>query len=76
MGTQRYRVSAMKCEGCVANVRRVLAAVAGVEEAEVDLAGATAVVSGEADPRAIVAALAAAGYPAEPAPAHETDQGP
>ncbi len=74
MGTQRYRVSAMKCEGCAANVRRALAAVAGVEGVEVDLAGAAAVVSGEADPRAVVAALTAAGYPAEPEPARDAQQ--
>ena len=61
----RYTVNGLKCGGCVAKATAVLQAVPGVTAAQVDLATHSARVAGEAAPAAVIAALQAAGYPAE-----------
>ena len=60
-------ISGMSCGGCVGAVKKALAKVPGVERAEVDLAGARAVVAGTAKPEALVAAVKAAGFEARQA---------
>lgn len=57
-----YAVKGMMCNHCKANVERVIAAVAGVESVEVDLASGIARVEGAAAADAVIAAVAAAGY--------------
>jgi copper chaperone len=60
------KVTGMNCERCVRAVKRALAGVAGVDNADrVDLKSGRALVEGEVDPRALVAAVRAAGYDAE-----------
>jgi copper chaperone CopZ len=65
------RVSGMSCGNCAQTVERALRAVPGVASATVDLAAGEATVTlaapAAATPAALVAALAAAGYPAEAA---------
>jgi copper chaperone CopZ len=59
-----FLVTAMKCEGCVNNVRNALATVDGFESVDIDLAQGVAVVSGDVDPQAVCTVLQQAGYPA------------
>ncbi len=59
------KVSGMTCPHCVMNVKKALAAVSGVEEADVSLENAEAVVTGSADRDALVQAVKTAGYEAE-----------
>jgi len=62
-------VSGLSCAACVGRVERALAAVPGVGEVAVNLATGRAVVrhrAGIVDPADLVAAVAAAGYTAEP----------
>lgn len=58
-------VKGMKCDGCIARAREALEKLPGVVNADFDLKTGTAVVTGDADPRAIVEALSDTGYPAE-----------
>lgn len=58
-------VKGMKCDGCVARAREAVGKVPGVVSADFDLKAGTAVVTGDADPQAIVQALSDTGYPAE-----------
>ncbi len=60
-----FEVNGMKCGGCVAKAQAALQAVPGLVDAKVDLAGKSAVVSGDVDPAAVIAALSKAGYPAQ-----------
>ena len=60
-------VTGMTCQGCAGAVGRVLAAVPGVGRVEVDLAAGLAHVAGSARAEALLAAIRAAGYGAEPA---------
>ena len=60
-----YKVSGMKCDGCIARAREALAGVVGVESAEFDLQAGAAVVTGDADPDSVASALTDIGYPAE-----------
>jgi len=62
--TVRLSVGGMHCAGCVAKVEKAIAAVPGVTEANVNLVEHTASVSGSADPKAVIAAIATAGYEA------------
>jgi len=55
-------VEGMMCKHCQAHVEKALAAVNGVETVVVDLEGKTAVVTGNADPAALKAAVVEAGY--------------
>lgn len=64
--TQTLVISGMSCQHCVKAVTDALAAVGGVDAVDVDLASGTARVEGQADTAALVAAVVAAGYGAEP----------
>ena len=55
----------MTCGNCVRHVSEALEKQAGVERALVDLESGRAVVSGDADPERLIAALHEEGYPAE-----------
>ncbi len=57
-------IEGMTCASCVGRVERALAAVPGVTAARVNLATERADVEGSADPAALIAAIAAAGYDA------------
>ena len=60
------KITGMNCEHCVRAVRDALAAVSGVAEvASVELESGRALVDGQADPAALIAAVKDAGYGAE-----------
>jgi len=61
----RLTVKGLKCDGCIARAREALSKVPGVVDAEFDLEAGTALVRGNADPKAIAQALTDTGYPAE-----------
>lgn len=61
----RYKVSGMKCGGCVAKATEALSKLLGYVGAEFDLKNGAAVVKGGVDPQAVVNALTKAGYPAK-----------
>ncbi|MBI0331045.1 heavy metal translocating P-type ATPase [Burkholderia plantarii] len=65
------RVSGMTCGGCARRVEKALAGVDGVEHASIDLGAATATVEAgrEVGAQALIDAVVAAGYRAEPADA-------
>ncbi|MDN2566653.1 heavy metal translocating P-type ATPase [Aquibium sp. A9E412] len=65
-GTVELAVEGMSCASCVGRVENALRAVPGVREASVNLATERARVSGTADVAALVAAVAATGYEAQP----------
>ena len=58
-------VSGMSCGHCEAAVTKALKSVPGVENATVDLKNGKAVVQGDADPQALVAAVLDEGYGAQ-----------
>jgi len=64
--TIEIRIEGMTCAHCVGAVTRALRNVPGVDNAEVSLERRQAVVSGEADPAALIAAIAEEGYTASP----------
>ena len=55
-------IEGMMCQHCVAHVKKALEGVSGVETVEVSLEKNNAVVTGSADPEAMKAAVAEAGY--------------
>ncbi|UTI63350.1 heavy-metal-associated domain-containing protein [Paraconexibacter antarcticus] len=57
-----FTVSGMTCQHCVASVREEVSELAGVEDVQVDLASGQLVVTGSAEPSAVRAAVADAGY--------------
>src|SRR3954468_24765968 len=62
-------VTGMDCASCVAHVTKAARSVAGVRNAEVNLARGRAVVEfdpGQARPEAIAAAITGVGYPSKP----------
>ncbi len=59
------KVTGMTCGHCVAAVTKALEGIPGVEKADVSLEKAQAVVSGDADTQAMVAAVKEEGYEAE-----------
>jgi copper chaperone CopZ len=59
------KVTGMSCMHCVGSVKQALEAVDGVDSAEVSLEPGEAVVTGDADIAALVAAVTEAGYNAE-----------
>ena len=61
----RYKVSAMKCDGCIAKATEALSKLPGYVSADFDLKNGTAVVKGSVNPPAVVNALTKVGYPAE-----------
>jgi len=59
------KVDGMTCGHCVQSVTKVLSSIPKVEKvSRVDLAAGVAVVEGEPDAQAVIAALAKAGFPA------------
>ncbi|WEF33420.1 heavy metal translocating P-type ATPase [Pseudoduganella chitinolytica] len=64
--SQDLRIAGMSCASCVGRVEKALRAVPGVTDASVNLATETARVAGPASAEALRAAVAAAGYEAEP----------
>ena len=63
MASKTYRVEGMTCEHCVRAVTDEVSKVAGVTHVDVDLAGGTVEVTGEAlDDGAVAAAVDEAGY--------------
>lgn len=66
MATIALRITGMSCEHCVAAVKEALEAVDGVECAEASLEKGRAEVIGNAEPPALVRAVAEKGYEAEP----------
>lgn len=58
------QIQGMTCEGCVQTVRQALLATPGVTDAEVSLDSKQAVISGQATPAALQAAVRQAGYSA------------
>ena len=62
MTSMTYRVEGMTCGGCVRHVEKALRATPGVSEVRVDLARATATVTGAAPFEALAAQVAEAGY--------------
>ncbi len=61
---QEYKVTGMSCVVCVAHVEKATRAVAGVTDVNVSLLTNSMTVEGEADPKAVCAAVKAAGYKA------------
>ena len=59
---QQFKISGMMCNHCRANVENTITALPGVTAATVDLATATATVSGTVLPEQVVAAVSAIGY--------------
>ncbi|HID46654.1 MAG TPA: heavy metal-binding protein [Chromatiaceae bacterium] len=60
----RLNINGMTCGHCVAHTKKNLEAVPGVSEVEVTLEPGGAVVRGDADSAALIAAVAEAGYEA------------
>ena len=60
--TTTYDVQGMTCDHCVRAVTEEIGAVDGVESVDVSLEQGAAVVTGAADPEAVRAAVAEAGY--------------
>lgn len=58
------KISGMTCGHCVAAVTKALQQVPGVEQAEVSLDPQQAVVTGDAEPQALIAAVEQEGYEA------------
>ncbi|XKE45062.1 heavy metal translocating P-type ATPase [Halomonas organivorans] len=66
MATRRLSIQGMTCAGCVKSVRQALERTPGVDMATVNLANHTAQIRGSADDQALIAAVEAVGYGAEP----------
>ncbi len=60
----RLKITGMTCGHCVAHTKKALEAVPGVTEADVSLEPGGAVVKGDADVVALIAAVKDAGYEA------------
>lgn len=65
MNTIELKITGMTCEHCVRATTNALQNVAGVEKVEVTLHPGAAVVEGQADPTALIAAVKEEGYEAE-----------
>ncbi len=61
----RYRISGMKCGGCIAKATEALSKLPGYVSAEFDLKSGNAVVKGGVEAQAVVRALTQIGYPAQ-----------
>lgn len=59
---KKYKVGGMACSGCVANVKRALEAIPGVDSVNVDLATAVAEVHGDITPEVVERAIEDAGF--------------
>jgi copper chaperone CopZ len=62
MTTTTYRVDGMTCNHCVHAVTQEVSALAGVDDAVVDLSAGTVEVTGAVEADAVAAAVAEAGY--------------
>ncbi len=60
-------ISNLKCNGCVANAKKALEGLSGLESVEVNLKQANAVLVGDIDLDDALSRLSDAGYPAEKA---------
>ncbi|MFQ6023827.1 MAG: heavy-metal-associated domain-containing protein [Acidiferrobacterales bacterium] len=60
-----FKVTGMKCDGCIAQAREALSKIPGFVDARFGLNAGTAVVQGDVEPQAVVQALTEVGYPAE-----------
>lgn len=60
-------ISNLKCNGCVANAKKALEGLSGLESVEVDLKQANAVLTGDIDLDDALQRLKDAGYPSEKA---------
>lgn len=65
MGSIELKVEGMSCGSCVKHIKAALTPLAGVEAVEVDLAAGQVRVTGAPHDAALLAALDAAGYPAQ-----------
>ncbi|MEJ2480355.1 MAG: cation transporter [Acidihalobacter sp.] len=65
MSDINLKITGMSCEHCVRAATKALEGVPGVESAEVTLTPGGAVVHGEADNAALIAAVKEEGYEAE-----------
>ncbi|HGX93761.1 MAG TPA: cation transporter [Candidatus Tenderia sp.] len=63
MDTQTFTVANVKCGGCVANIKKGLAALDGVASVEADAASGEVVVRGGPGRAELAAKLAELGYP-------------
>ncbi|MFD2112217.1 CopZ family metallochaperone [Thiorhodococcus fuscus] len=61
----KLQVTGMSCMHCVGAVTKALQQVPGVDQAEVSLEDKQAVVTGSADPEALIAAIKEEGFAAE-----------
>ena len=66
-GRARFRVEGMDCGACAKTVEQAVAALAGVDAAQVSFGNGTLAVDGEAPDARITGAVARAGYRAQPA---------
>ena len=64
MKTTTFTVTGMTCDNCVHHVTEAVKGVAGVSDAQVSLAGKSAVVQGDFDEAKIIAAIEEEGYEA------------
>ena len=64
--SQSFRVKGLTCQRCVAAVTQAVRSVAPRAEVSVDLAAGRVDVRGDADPRALVAAIENAGFTVRP----------
>ncbi len=62
---QTIIISGMTCQHCVRAASAALESVAGVDAVAIDLQSGRAMVDGQADAAALIAAVVAAGYDAE-----------
>lgn len=60
------KITGMNCQHCARAVTEAIEPVPGVEAVEVDLAAGCARVDGQVDAKALIEAVIAAGYGAEP----------
>lgn len=67
-------ITGMTCDHCVRHVSLALTSVPGADSVTVDLASASARITGQAAPQALIAAVTESGYQAQLQP--ETDSSP
>ena len=65
--TRTFAIEGMKCGNCVKSATEALESLPGVESVEVTLDPQQAVVTGDVDPAAVIAAIEKAGYKASEA---------
>ncbi|WP_245391769.1 heavy metal translocating P-type ATPase [Salinicola aestuarinus] len=63
---RRFSIDGMTCAGCVNAVQKALSTTTGVQHAQVDFAGESALVTGSASDEALIDAVRSAGYDATP----------